>query len=105
MSNARIATGAVFATVTDTAQAVSAGVNTIASGVHMLNDFVSAQRIKQQARIKVDLSNFDYRLAQDSARENAARDLETGNWLKENPEAKESYDAHFQRISKLLNPA
>lgn len=104
MSTARTAAGALFTTVSDSAQAVSATVNTAASFIHMANDFANAQRIKQQAAIKVDLYDHEVALAQRKSMEIAQRNLEIGKFLTENPDAKEAYETSLAELKALLNP-
>ncbi len=102
MATLRMAADSVFSTIGETAQAASAIVNTAASGVHMINDFVSAARVKQQTSIKISLADHQKHAIEDASLLNSEREKVTNNWLKENPDLAETYIQNYQRLSALF---
>ena len=102
MATIKTAAASLFGTVSDTAETLSAVVSTLSSGVHMLNDLVQAERIKQQHNIAVTLADHQLHTIQDHAMLNAERDKATNKWLLENPGMAETYIQHFNRLQALF---
>ena len=82
----RATTSAVLGTVTETAEALTSTVNTIATGVHMINDTVTDLRQKNLDRIAV--SNVGYResLLDNAKKEILLRKVEIKNFLDQDPQ-------------------
>ncbi len=102
MATLRMAADSVFSTIGETAQAASAIVNTAASGVHMINDFVSAARIKQQTSIKISLATHQSHAIEDQARLNTERDQSTKEWLGNDADKAQAYLKHHSELSALF---
>lgn len=92
MATARIATQAVMSTVTDTAQAVSAAVNTVAGGVHYVNDFVQDQRQKQLTRIAISNVGFKEKMLDEAKMDMVQRKKSIADFLSEDPNNKILWD-------------
>jgi sialic acid synthase SpsE len=102
MSNLKAATSAIFGTVSDTAQAASALVTSAASGAHMINDFVTTARIKQQTTLKISLETHTQYAVDDAARESLRRDMELQEFLGGDQAKIESYTLHHARFAALF---
>lgn len=103
MANARVATGAILSTVTDTANAVSGVVNTISGGLDMLNSFVRHNQAKQRIDQLVDTELHKERLMETIALETAERKNQIAQALA-NPELVDYYNETYAKLNALLNP-
>jgi len=102
MATIKTAASSLFGTVSDTAETFSSVVNTISSGIHMLNDQVQAARIKQQTNITISLADHQLHAIEDAALLNSERAKTTNKWLEENPQLAETYVSHFNRLNSLF---
>jgi hypothetical protein len=102
MATARMAVSSLLGTVTDTATAVSSIVSTVSDGSGMLHDYVKDARRKQKLRIIADEDDYVTRLTEDRAKENTQRRCDINDWVKDNPEKKEIYQAELNRLKKLF---
>jgi hypothetical protein len=102
MSNLKAASSALFGTIADTAQAASALVTSAASGAHMINDFVSTARIKQQTTLKISMETHTQYAVDDAARESLRRDIELSEFLGADQEKIALYEKHHARFAALF---
>ena len=92
----------VLNTVTTIANQTSNTITTLTSGLEMLDVFVNTQKTKQLARTKIELSTFHDRLIEDSALEEAERQMEILNKVKQSAEFKSLYEQNHKKLAAIL---
>ena len=102
MSNLKSAASALFGTVSTTAEAVSSVVNTAAESVHLVGDYVSAARIRQQIDIRISLGLHELNAVNTAALDQAKRAKDTKSWLEANPDMADEYIQTRERLQGLF---
>jgi methyl-accepting chemotaxis protein len=105
MSNLKSAASSLFGTVSTTAEALSSVVNTAAEGVHLVGDYVSAARIRQQIDIRISLGLHEINAINTATLEQAKRAKETKTWLETHPDMADEYIATRERLTALFAKA
>jgi len=102
MAQARVAAGAVFSTVADTANAISGVVNTVSNGFDMANAFVRHQQEKQRFDHKVDMQIYRIKRTEEVSVEIADRKKKISDLLKD-PEMSQYYNEAYASLSSFLD--
>lgn len=105
-ANLRTASSSLFETIGETAQAITSTVNTLATGVHMINDFATDQRKKQLIRIAASNVGYQDRITDEAILEMATRKKTILDFKKSSPDNKELYElckAEFEGKFDHLN--
>lgn len=89
-------------TVADTATKI---VDNTASGLDMLDMFVSTAKQKQAARTAVDLSTFYEDLQNEAALENAIKSEALEKELGSNPQLKKHFETHHTNLASVIEQA
>lgn len=97
-------TVALLSTVGTVANTISNTVTTVAKSMDMLDMFISTAHKKQAQRTIVDLSTFEDQLIEDTAFENAERQITILNKLESNSALKTIYATNEAKLRLLLNP-
>lgn len=93
---------ALLGTVNTAAQQITRTVNITGSGLDMLDTYVSAAKIKQEARTKVDLFTFKTSLLEDSSMDIAKRQEALALELNANAGLKALFAENHQKLEALL---
>ena len=100
----RLAFGSIMETVTNTANSVSALVNTGARSINMLDQFVSKAQREQAMSHKKDVLSFEDNLLAQYAEEDAERILRADEFCNKSERHAELYNNAHARLSAILNP-
>ena len=103
MAQARVAAGAVFGTITDTANAISGVVNTISNGLDMANSFVRHAQQKQRFDQVIDMAVYQERRVEEFALEEASRKKIIADQCLD-PEIQTYYNDSYTKLQALLQP-
>lgn len=105
MTSITQAFGKVLNTVATVADAATKVVDNTASGLDMLDMFVSTAKQKQAARTAVDLSTFYEDLQNEAALENAIKSEALEKELGNNPSLKKHFDNHHKSLEAVIEAA
>lgn len=89
-------------TVGTVADATSKIVDNTASGLDMLDMFITTAKQKQEARIAADMSTFYDDLQAETALENAMKQTALDQELNSNSELKKNYNSEFSKLESVL---
>lgn len=104
MATARIALGSIMDTVSQTANSVSALVNTTTKGIGMLDAFVTkAANEQKKQHIRAGLT-FDEHLKIDFAREVTTLKTDADEFCNKSTRHKELFNEAYAQLEQALNP-
>lgn len=105
MANLRTTVGAVFGTVSTTANVVTGLVNAAGEGINMLDSFVKKSSTEQRARHTADTEDFLDRLIMEKSMESAERNNSALEFCRKSTDHATFYQEAQERYTALLRPA
>lgn len=105
MTSITQAFGKVLNTVGTVADAATKIVDNTASGLDMLDMFVSTAKQKQAARTATDMATFYEDLQNEVALENAMKSEALERELASSPALKKHFDTHHKNLEAVINEA
>lgn len=104
-ANSRMTLAAVLGTIQTTAHTVTNTLDAANKSVGMLNKLVSDAAGRQEVRSKLDNAIFEKTLHQEKAQELTESRRRIDDYIKQSPRHKELYEAAFNELGTILNPA
>lgn len=101
----RVAIGSILETISNTANSISALVNTGARSISMLDSFVSKAQAEQKMSHQKDVLSFQDNLLATYAEEDAERILKADEFCDKSARHKELYENAHNRLFTILNPS
>lgn len=105
MASLATAASSVFDMVGQTSGAVVSAVNTVAGGMSMLNDFVTAQRVMQSKRLTLGTIEYDDVILENASLDALKREESIKSYVGSDSAKAVSYQAHHDRLKAALEAA
>lgn len=103
MATASQATGAVLATVANTAQSISSAVNTLNDGITMLHNYVSNIKEEQEDNYVLTSEYRETRMLNTITKQITEEQEEIDTYLDKNPRRKEVFDTTYAQLKSKLD--
>lgn len=102
MATARIAMGSIMSTISQTANSVSALINTTTKGIGMLDAMVTKASDEQALRHKKDRRQFVKNLQREAAEEEASANIQVLEFCAKSNEHAKLYKTAFDEFGQLF---
>lgn len=102
MATVRMAAGNLLGTVSDTANAISTTMNTVAGGISILNSKVQVMHQKQRIAGIAEIENFEEQLIKNSNLENVKLEETVRAYIGNDPEKQAAYNKYDEKLRAAI---